>query len=270
MVTRLVLWDIDGTLLHPGSGIVAAYEQAVADALEGGRVGGELPVRGSGRSADAALADDAMAMEMTVGGMTDPQVCLLLLRRAGLTPAEAEPLLPAVLRRLEERVAASSRTMRSEGRVMPGVPELLGRLHKAPGVLQSVLTGNTAANAQAKLSAFGLRPWVDLDVGAFGSDDHDRTALVGIALGRVRDRRGLTFRRDQVWVVGDTPRDLACARAGGIRCALVATGHYSLQELGSLGPDALLPDLGQVESVVALLTGPEGDADPRSVPSRAR
>lgn len=251
-VTRLVLWDVDGTLLHPGPGVVEAYEQAVAETLDHGRAGARCSMRPP--AGNGPLVDKRMSVELTVGGMTDPQVCLLLLRRAGLTPREADRLLPDVLRGVEERVAASVAIMREEGRVMPGVPDVLSALYEASGVLQSVVTGNTVANARAKLSAFGLGRWLDLDVGAFGSDDHDRRALVGVALARAGRRRGLTFAGDQVWVVGDTPRDLACARAGGVRCALVGTGHHTLEELGALGPDLLLPDLGQVDRVVAVLT----------------
>src|SRR2546430_1327945 len=178
---RLVLWDIDGTLLHPGPGVVAAYEQAVVAALR------SWPLQG-GPSSRPSI-NEAMAVELTVGGRTDPQVCLELLRSAGLTDAEARDRLPIVLRTVEERLLASSRIMQEEGRVMPGAQDVLAALHAHDHVLQSVLTGNTAANARTKLAAFGLTPWLDLEVGAFGSDDHDRTWLVSVAPRRVRERR---------------------------------------------------------------------------------
>jgi phosphoglycolate phosphatase len=242
-----VLWDVDGTLLHPGPGVVMAYEQAVASALR------SQPPHG-GRTPRPPISD-AMAVELTVGGKTDPEVCLELLRSAGLTIAEARVRLPFVLRSVEERLLASSQIMQEEGRVMPGAQDVLATLHAHGHVMQSVLTGNTAANARTKLSALGLTPWLDLEVGAFGSDNHDRKVLVNVALTRVRERHGLTFRREDVWVVGDTPLDLACARAAGVRCVLVGTGHHPLDELGKLEPDALLADLSRVERVVALLAG---------------
>jgi phosphoglycolate phosphatase-like HAD superfamily hydrolase len=105
-----------------------------------------------------------------------------------------------------------------------------------------------------KLAAFELTPWVDLEIGAFGSDDADRTALVPVALERARRLRGLAVEPDDVWVVGDTARDLACARAGGVRCALVATGHAALDELRATDADAVLEDLSDVDGVVKLLS----------------
>jgi phosphoglycolate phosphatase-like HAD superfamily hydrolase len=117
-----------------------------------------------------------------------------------------------------------------------------------------VLTGNTQANALVKLAAFELTPWVDVEIGAFGSDDADRTALVPVALERARRLRGLALGPDDVWVVGDTPRDLACARAAGVRCALVATGHSSLDELRATDAEAVLEDLADVDGVAKLLT----------------
>ena len=92
-----------------------------------------------------------------------------------------------------------------------------------------------------------------MEVGAFGSDDHDREQLVPVAIERLRRLRHRSVEPHQVWVVGDTPRDLACARAGGARCLLVATGRFALEELEGLGADAVLPDLTDTEPVTRLL-----------------
>ena len=137
----------------------------------------------------------------------------------------------------------------------PGVVEVLARLDADPQVLQSVLTGNLAANARLKLGAFGLDRWLDLEVAATGSDDHDRTNLVPVALVKVEARYGRRLDPSDVWVVGDTPLDLACARAGGARCLLVATGRPALEELSGLGADAVVPDMADVERAVGILTG---------------
>jgi phosphoglycolate phosphatase-like HAD superfamily hydrolase len=163
--------------------------------------------------------------------------------------------LDGVIRHMETELAAATEVMRASGRVMPGVEELLPRLHEDDGVVQSVLTGNTAANAEVKLTTFGLDRWLDLEVGAYGSDHADRRELVPIALDRVERLRGRRFSAAQVWVVGDTPNDLACARAAGARCLLVGTGNVPLDELRALEPDAVLPDLADVGTVHALLTG---------------
>ncbi len=168
--------------------------------------------------------------------------------------AEAADHLPAVLAALARGLEAAADDMRRHGVVLPGVPEVLRALDADPAVRSSVLTGNTQANAVVKLAAFELTPWIDLEIGAFGSDDADRTALVPVALERARRLRGLALGPDDVWVVGDTPRDLACARAGGVRCALVATGHAPLDELRGTDADAVLEDLADVDAVVKLLT----------------
>ncbi|HEX3946158.1 MAG TPA: HAD hydrolase-like protein, partial [Acidimicrobiales bacterium] len=139
------------------------------------------------------------------------------------------------------------------GRALPGAEAVLRRVGEDPAVLQTLLTGNLAANAAVKLSAFGLQEWLDLDVGAYGSDHADRKRLVPIARERAATLRGRRFADDQIWVVGDTPNDLACARAGGVRCLLVASGRPSYGELAALQPDALLADLTDTETVVGLL-----------------
>jgi phosphoglycolate phosphatase len=143
--------------------------------------------------------------------------------------------------------------MRAGGHVLPGVLELLPRLHRPPGIVQSLLTGNLAPNAALKVRAFGLERWLDLEVGAYGSDDRDRTLLVPIAIAKATARYGHPFTPSEAWVIGDTPRDLECARAGGARCLLVGTGRHPYPELKELGADAVVPDLGDVEEVCDLL-----------------
>jgi phosphoglycolate phosphatase len=231
-VARLVLWDIDGTLVRGGGVARDVFDEAVTAVL--GRHPGEHRVR--------------------MGGGTDPQIALEILAYAGLEDAEAAEHLPAVLAALERGLHAAAEDLRRHGTVLPGVPDVLRALDADPAVWSTVLTGNTQANALVKLAAFQLTPWIDVEIGAFGSDDADRTALVPVALDRARRLRGLDLDPDDVWVVGDTPRDLACARAGGVRCALVATGHVSLDELRSSGADAVLEDLADVDGVVQLLT----------------
>jgi phosphoglycolate phosphatase-like HAD superfamily hydrolase len=116
-----------------------------------------------------------------------------------------------------------------------------------------VLTGNLEGNARTKLSAFGLERYLDLDVGAFGSDHHDRGRLVPFSLRRVRERYGWELEPGDVWVVGDTPRDLSAAQAGGARCLLVATGRSPAAELRELRAEAVLDDLSDVDRVLSLL-----------------
>lgn len=231
MDERLILWDVDGTLLRTSGVAQRAFDVAAEHVL--GRPPGDHAVRMSGK--------------------TDPLIALEILAFAGLEGDEARRLLPDVLARLEAELAAAEDLVRQQGRVLPGVAELLAALDRDPAVVQSVLTGNTAANAAVKLRAFGLDRWVDVDVGAFGSDRHDRDELVPVALERLERRRGRRLGPGDVWVVGDTPRDLACARAGGARCLLVATGNFAVDELAGLGADEVLPDLADTAEALRVL-----------------
>jgi phosphoglycolate phosphatase len=227
---RLVLWDIDGTLVDSGGVGAEVFDLAIERTL------GTRPVT-----------------RPRMSGKTDPQIVREYL--AMLEVAEDDVLvhLDTVLGHLAAALADADEEVRRRGRVLPGVEAALGRLAAVPDVVQTVLTGNVAANAAVKLGAFGLERWLDLEVGAFGSDDGDRNRLVPVALGRVAERRGRRFEAEDVWVVGDSANDLACARASGARCLLVGTGGAAAGALEALGPDAVLPDLSDTEHVVGLL-----------------
>nr|MBA2624398.1 haloacid dehalogenase-like hydrolase [Acidimicrobiia bacterium] len=189
---------------------------------------------------------------VVMGGKTDPQIVLEVLAFALADAGGGDEHVPAVLEALEKGLQAAAEELRRDGCQLPGVAEVLPRLDAA-GTRQTLLTGNSAANAAVKVAAFGLSSWLDLEIGAYGSDDPNRNALVPVALERARRLRALDIDPAEVWVVGDTPRDLACARAGGTRCLLVATGHCGLDELRAAGADEVLEDLADVDAVVDLL-----------------
>lgn len=231
MVRRLVLWDVDGTLIRAGQVASGIFSTAVEHAV--GRHPGVHAVPMSGK--------------------TDPQIALEILAGMGLDASEGEAHLPQVVERIEFELAAAAALIRSRGQVLEGVGDILSVLDADNTVGQSVLTGNTATNAATKLVALGIDHWLDLEIGAYGSDDRDRCALVPIALGRAAERRGWQLGPEDVWVVGDTANDLACARSGGARCLLVGTGQIPTEELARLGADAVLDDLGDVEAVLKLL-----------------
>jgi phosphoglycolate phosphatase len=226
--SRLVLWDIDGTLVDSGGVGALVFEQAIELVL--GVPPGPRP---------------------KMGGKTDPQIVREYL--AVLAPEAGDDHLPAVLEHLSRLLGEAEQQVAESGRVLPGVPDVLARVADDPRFVQTVLTGNLVSNAGVKLAAFGLDKWLDLTLGAFGSDDADRLRLVPIALDRVAERRGRRFSSDEVWVVGDTANDLACARAVGARCLLVATGSLDRSTLEALGADAVLDDLVDTEGVVAVL-----------------
>lgn len=188
-----------------------------------------------------------------MSGMTDPQIVVEYLSMLGVTVGEDH--VPEILAHLEWELAAAEDEIRRRGRALPGVRVLLARLAEQGAVLQTLLTGNLAPNALVKVEAFGLGRWLDLDIGAYGSDHRDRNRLVPIALERAARVRGVSFGPDQVWVVGDSPNDLACARAGGVRCLLVATGGADYEALAALGADATARDLSDTDGVLGLLAG---------------
>jgi phosphoglycolate phosphatase-like HAD superfamily hydrolase len=233
MARRLILWDVDGTLVWTGPATRDAFDRAVSSVL--GRAIGEHGV--------------------SLGGKTDPQIAMEILAALAVAENEARAHVPAVLRAVERELAEAVDAVRRDGRVLPGVEEILKRLRGRPDVIQTVLTGNTEANGRLKVAMFGLDPYLDADIGAYGSDSADRRELVPIALEKLERLRGVRITAADTWVIGDTVLDLACARAGGARCLLVATGRVAFSELAEAGADAAMPDLSDVDSVERLLLG---------------
>jgi phosphoglycolate phosphatase len=239
---RVVLWDIDGTLVRAGD------------------IGGTV----FAAAVESVFGVPALDHGVRYGGKTDPQIAREIL--VALSIDHDESHLAAVLAELERALAAGQAEMREAGVVLPGAAAVLAALHEAPDVVNTVLTGNTRANAVLKLETFGLDRWIDVDSGAYGSDHADRNALVPIALGRVEGRHGAVD-LDRVWVVGDTPFDAACARAGGARCLLVATGHADRTALDEAGAERVIDDLADTEAVLELLSRPRPARVSRSWPA---
>jgi phosphoglycolate phosphatase len=225
---RLLLFDIDGTLVRAGPIGAAVFNRAIEAVL------GEVP-----------------SERVRMSGKTDPQIVREYL---ALVESDDPSHLPAVLAHLERELAAAAAQIAADGETCPGVPELLATLAADERLHLSVLTGNIAPNAVVKLAAFGLEKWLDLESGAYGSDSEDRRDLVPVALGRLASLRGAHLTPEDTWVIGDTPRDYECAEAGGAHSLLVATGGYDFDELAVLGADAALADLRDTTAVAALLT----------------
>lgn len=232
----LILWDIDHTLVHCGPAGQQVFDTAVVAAL--GRHPGAHGVR--------------------MGGKTDPQIAREILAHLAVEESARDEALPGVLTALEQAMAEAAPRIATDGHALPGAAAVLRRLAAIdhdPPVVQTVLTGNIKPNARLKLAAFDLDRHLDLDVGAYGSDSAVRADLVPVARRRAAERYGRPFPPEDTWVVGDTPLDLACARAGGVRCLLVATGFHPLDELVTAGADLVLPDLDDTDTVVRLLLG---------------
>lgn len=137
---------------------------------------------------------------------------------------------------------------RHQARLEPGIEQLMLRLADHPQFRLGLVTGNMQVTARMKLELFQLNP--HFPIGAFGCDHSDRNRLGPIALDRARQHFGEEFEAEQTWIIGDTDRDIAAARALGARALAVATGSYSVEALQSYQPDLCLADLSDTESVL--------------------
>ena len=179
------------------------------------------------------------------GGRTDQQIALAML------DGEREHL-PRILEELASAMDARRQDIRRDGHAYPGVAAVLEELHGHEGVIQSLLTGNIQSNAALKVSAFGLERWLDLEVGAYGSDPHERRSdLVAVARERAAARYG---EPTGAVLVGDTPHDVQAAREAGARAVAVMTGFAERAAVERSQPDALLDDLSDTAAAVAAIT----------------
>lgn len=225
---RLLLFDIDGTLITSGG----AGERALRDAMAS-RFGVEEDLKG-----------------IILAGATDAKIAIALLEKHNLEPslANVAALLDEYLGHLESRMP------RHNGRVLPGMTDLLEALTKRPEAVLALLTGNVARGAQIKLTHYGV--WHHFEFGAFADDHPDRNELGKFARARALERHGIEFSPEKIFVIGDTPRDIECGRAIGAKTVAIATGHYSFDELASHAPDFLFADFSDTDRVLECLLGP--------------
>jgi phosphoglycolate phosphatase len=221
-----VLWDIDGTLVHSGGVAPRAFLDAVTE------VTGIRPM--------------PTPEQRDYGGRLDTEIADMLLTTVGAATGLAAEVLAVLQRLVDERLG----DLRAQTSPYPGVEALVAKLADA-GVRQTVVTGNLPGIARHKLEAGGLVPPIELDFGGYGDSAPTRAAVAQVALGRLT-AAGWQPDLSGVWIVGDTPRDLACAQAVGVRCALVATGRRPFAELAALGADITLPDLADPRPLLDL------------------
>ena len=223
---RIVLFDIDGTILRSGGVGRIAMERALTN------------VFGSPGNADYRY-----------DGKTDRQIVRETMRLEGKTDAEIdaamEQLLAAYVAGLHEEFASGERQVM----VFPGVLELLDQLETKDNVTLGLLTGNIIEGAKAKLTAAGI-DFTRFKVNAFGSDHEHRPELPGIAQQRARDVLGSDIAGDRLVVIGDTPADIRCGESIGARAIGVATGRYSVDELSEHGAYAVFETLADTDAVM--------------------
>lgn len=237
MTTRLVLFDIDGTLLSAGGQSARALGEALLEVF--------------GTAGPLECFD--------FSGKTDPQIVGELMQGAGL----ADPLIEERrARALDLYLQRFRKSLRPEHvTAKPGVAALLAALAGEPGVTLGLLTGNLEPSARLKLEPLDANR--HFAFGAFGSDHEDRYQLPPIALARARHATGRRFEGRDAVIVGDSVHDVLCGRAVGVRSVAVATGRTSARVLQEAGADALLADFADTEaSLRAILGGPAERSSP--------
>jgi len=223
-VAKLVLFDIDGTLIRTGGAGVAAFTRT-------GELAFEVP--------------DGMR-GLSFAGRTDTSLVREFFRGHGIEPSQANFdrffahyvfLLDALL-------------PQHTGAVCPGVTQFLDGLRAlSPAPLLGLQTGNIRLGAEIKLRHYGL--WHDFELGGFGDDHEDRRELTRVAWERAGRRFASGLAPGEVLVVGDTPHDIDCAHALGAKVLAVATGGSTREELADHGPDWLVDDLTAITAATA-------------------
>lgn len=219
---RLVLFDLDGTLIRtPKSKDDVAYPEAFKKVY--------------GIDTNIGIIEHS--------GMTDQQIIIDVMKKNGLDE-------PAVRRKLKECTEALINSFNKsiggeEILLMPGVRELPEELNRNK-VLMGLVTGNLEAIARTELKKAGINKY--FKIGGFGSDGFKRTDLVRLAIKRAKEEYKMIF--DDVFIVGDTPRDIAAGKKVGIKTVGVATGNYTMQQLKNAGADFVFGDLRNTKKIL--------------------
>jgi phosphoglycolate phosphatase len=226
---RLVLFDVDGTLILGAPGLRRWFEEALVEVFgQAGDIDGH-----------------------SFSGKIDPQIVHELLSGAGLTTHEIEAGLPAVK---EGYLSRLKRHLRPRDlRLLPHVLETLERLDSRQDLVLGLLTGNWEVGARTKLACFDLNRFFAF--GAFSDGQSRRRDLPPIALRHAAAVTGERFEPAETLIVGDSVLDVECARQSGMRCLAVATGYTPLSDLGEAGPDWVVGDLGEAAEVHPLFRG---------------
>lgn len=222
---RLLLFDIDGTLINSGGAGMEALKRALTERF--------------------GIEDNLEDIE--IAGMTDSGIVVSILNKHKI-PANAENIAAF----LDSYVHFLSHELpRRKGKLLPGVLELLKKLKARKHVILGLLTGNVSRGAQLKLGHYGV--WHFFEFGAFADDHADRNQLGSFAQARAKERHGREFAPEEIDVIGDTPRDIACGKALGARTIAVATGSWSREKLAEHHPDILIDDFSDVERLIDTL-----------------
>ncbi|MCU0752093.1 MAG: HAD hydrolase-like protein [Akkermansiaceae bacterium] len=218
----LYLFDIDGTLVDTGGAGMAALEETTLEIF--GEAGPPLDLAGA----------------------TDLGIVIGIHRHFSMeaTRERISEYLALYQQRLDWNLVHGG----FPGRAIEGAVTLLDQLAARPHAALGLLTGNIAGGAASKIRHYGFASYFAF--GAFGCDDADRNRLGPIALDRAASHTGRGFTPRETWIIGDTPKDIACARAIGARCLAVATGRFTADELEACGPDHVVASLDEAAGLI--------------------
>ena len=223
MRDSLLLWDIDGTLVCTDRAGERSLLILVRE-LYGRDLGDKLPVTLQGRT-DTSIARDILAW---LG--------------VPATPEEVRRIRDAYIALLPKTLPAG------KAKLHPGIREALDAVHAHPEIHQGLLTGNHQEGARLKLSHLGI--WHYFEFGAYADDSSIRDELGPFALARAKEKLGIEFPPERVYIIGDTPHDIACGKAIGAKTIAVATGAFSVEELAALNPTHTFADLSDTEALL--------------------
>lgn len=226
---KVILFDIDGTILRTDGAGRRAMERALVDVF--------------GTSGEPRYRYD---------GKTDGQIVRELMRAAEFDEATIDRRMPDVIAAYVGLLHDELRTGAERVHCFAGVVNLIAALETRSDRVLGLLTGNVEPGAFAKLKAAGLAG-TRFRVNAFGSDHEDRHALPAIALARAREILATDVTGDALILIGDTPSDIACGRGIGARAIGVATGQYSVADLTACQPHAAFADLCDTDAVLAAI-----------------
>lgn len=222
---RLVLWNVDHTLVDVGRVIREAYAEAFQ------RTVGRPLVR---------LAPTP--------GRSESEIIFETLAFNDVDTTDEH--LPAFMNALSQAFAARRQDVRTYGRVLPGAREAVTAFARTAGVVQSVVTGSIRDNALLKLAEFGLDVYLDVEIGGYDSAVYTKAALIEMVRTRAVDKYGGPFPQAATVLLADSPRDVQAARISGAAVVAVATGSATEAELRSAGADVVLPTLAETQNVL--------------------
>ena len=230
---RLLLFDIDCTLLNTGGAGMNAFHGAIEDLYADNLIGGN-------------------SLSLDMAGSTDSGLVIEIFKSLGIEDSvkERKVFFDTYLSKLNSNLSSS----KFAGHLLPGVDTLLKELSvnfQIHGVYTGLLTGNLEEGAKMKVEHFGIGE--HFTFGAYGCDHHDRNKLGPIALERAYEEHDRNFDPENVIVIGDTPKDIKCAKAFGAKVLAVATGSFTCNELSQYEPDFVIEDLSDQQIVRSIL-----------------